>query len=461
MMSATRHLPLLALAVVALLAAAPAAAVRASSDWTDCSGGTAIWKVQHVTLEPSPVKPGDLAKFEIQADSGKDLGGGTVQMIVHYAGMPIWTQTDNLCDKASCPIKKGPTEVKYSQLFPTITPPGSYSVTLNGHSGEDALFCVTIDFMVVPPGAAEVAAQRGPAAGSVPAGVYGVLAGVNLAMAAGFLLAPGLAARLMFRKGAVLPLDPQVPEMLLLTGAGWLVATGALAALVLAAGGRWGRMHPSGADLLRLALAGQSLASVLLFVYYYRLIPAYVWPLELAAEGAVLALPAADLLSRGFSLGALPSQLRRGLAARPARGSLLASAHLLLAVLFPANGFLLFYAPKAPPAGASTFLLAKIAGVVDKSVMPVCQLALKDAAQNGVLRSPAALALNVGTLLAGLVHVRVLLPVLAKDPSGWLLPINLATWLLATFTSAAGLAAGVRPPARASTATAAKTGKQD
>ena len=150
-----------------------------------------------------------------------------------------------------------------------------------------------------------VQAQRGPAAGSVPAGVYGVLAGVNLAMAAGFLLAPGLvglwgrrkqlqaaarlqscaarrwlhslackgpsaplrakssashalpapapssprpqAARLMFRKGAVLPLDPQVPEMLLLTGAGWLVATGALAALVLAAGGRWGRMHPSGA----------------------------------------------------------------------------------------------------------------------------------------------------------------------------------------------------------------------
>ena len=38
-------------------------------------------------------------------------------------------------------------QVKYSQLFPTITPPGSYSVTLNGHSGEDALFCVTIDFM--------------------------------------------------------------------------------------------------------------------------------------------------------------------------------------------------------------------------------------------------------------------------------------------------------------------------
>ena len=48
--------------------------------------------------------------------------------------------------------------------------------------------------------------------------------------------------------------------------------------------------------------------------------------------------------------------------------------------------------------------------------LPACP---QDAAQNGVLRSPAALALNVGTLLAGLVHVRVLLPVLASEWAQW------------------------------------------
>ena len=43
--------------------------------------------------------------------AARDVRGGTVQMVVHYAGLPIWTQVDSLCDKADCPIKKGPTEV--------------------------------------------------------------------------------------------------------------------------------------------------------------------------------------------------------------------------------------------------------------------------------------------------------------------------------------------------------------
>lgn len=37
-------------------------------------------------------------------------------MIVHYAGMPIWTQLDNLCEKTDCPIAPGPTEARL-QLF--------------------------------------------------------------------------------------------------------------------------------------------------------------------------------------------------------------------------------------------------------------------------------------------------------------------------------------------------------
>ncbi|KAL4444205.1 hypothetical protein ABPG75_011942 [Micractinium tetrahymenae] len=132
-----------------------AAVGAASATWTDCASGPSTFKVSSVTLEPSPVKPGDTAQFSIKAESGKDVGEGSVQMIVHYADLPIWTQVDNLCDKADCPIQKGPVEVKYTQPFPIITPPGSYSVTLNGRSGDDQLFCVTVDFQVVPPEAGE------------------------------------------------------------------------------------------------------------------------------------------------------------------------------------------------------------------------------------------------------------------------------------------------------------------
>lgn len=41
-----------------------------------------------------------------------------------------------------CPL----LQVKYTQPFPIITPPGSYSVTLDAHAGDDQLFCVTVDF---------------------------------------------------------------------------------------------------------------------------------------------------------------------------------------------------------------------------------------------------------------------------------------------------------------------------
>lgn len=236
-----------------------------------------------MTLDPSPVKPGDLAKFVIKAESGgcwrrrlvgscrrrrkltraggccrrpagKAVRGGSVQMVVHYAGMPVWTQVkgghagcvqaaaiigclqmvagvweskNGACASPARPaanrlpapltpaagrlaVRQGrlphrarphrggcwaaaaaagralagaaawqlrpaarrwrrcprpaatpcpcnrpfsflpAPQVRYAQLFPGITPPGSYSVTLNGHSGDDQLFCVTLPFQVGP-----------------------------------------------------------------------------------------------------------------------------------------------------------------------------------------------------------------------------------------------------------------------------------------------------------------------
>lgn len=147
-------------------------------------------------------------------------------------------------------------------------------------------------------------------------------------------------------------MDAQIPQLLQLNGGALLAAAGVAGALAAAAGGRWGGLssesagagrsedslsfdHPRlslcrispaamalvtsphsnpanflpflpspSADLLRVALAGQGLANCLLFLYYWRTIHAWSLPLELATNGLALALPAADLLSRGYSLQA-------------------------------------------------------------------------------------------------------------------------------------------------------------
>lgn len=46
---------------------------------------------------------------------------------------------------SSCLAGAAP-QVKYTQPFPVITPPGSYTVTLDGRDGDDRLFCVAVDF---------------------------------------------------------------------------------------------------------------------------------------------------------------------------------------------------------------------------------------------------------------------------------------------------------------------------
>lgn len=48
---------------------------------------------------------------------------GTINMVVQYAGFPIWTQADDLCTKMTCPSSEGPVSVSFQQQFPVITPP--------------------------------------------------------------------------------------------------------------------------------------------------------------------------------------------------------------------------------------------------------------------------------------------------------------------------------------------------
>lgn len=250
--------------------------------------------------------------------------------------------------------------------------------------------------------------------------LYTSLSIAYVSMAALALLAPGLVVKLLFGSSAE-PLEDQHRQLLSLHGGALLVAAGVVAALACGRG-EWERAGTRGADLLKLALAGEGLADVLTCAYYARTLRASTWPLLQAANAATLTLPALDLAGGSGARGLL-----RELGARlaPRRGPMLATAYLVLAWLFPLSGALLFYAPKFSLAGmfgyaygASTFLLAKLAGVADKALIPTSLLVLKVAAMRGALASRPARFLSAGLLLAATEHMRVLLPVLRGAPVG-------------------------------------------
>ncbi|KAL6770235.1 hypothetical protein ACKKBG_A34150 [Auxenochlorella protothecoides x Auxenochlorella symbiontica] len=120
-------------------------------EWKDCGGAGQGFSLEDVTLTPEPVAPGATAVFNIKATSESPVLAGTINMVVQYAGFPIWTQADDLCTKMTCPSSEGPVSVSFQQQFPVITPPGQYTVTLRGaDAAAKPLFCVAVTFQVTP-----------------------------------------------------------------------------------------------------------------------------------------------------------------------------------------------------------------------------------------------------------------------------------------------------------------------
>ena len=52
-----------------------------------------------------------------------EIGSGSLDISVAYHGFPIYSQSQDLCDKTACPVKKGPVKVALEEPFPIITPP--------------------------------------------------------------------------------------------------------------------------------------------------------------------------------------------------------------------------------------------------------------------------------------------------------------------------------------------------
>ena len=146
-----------------------------------------------------------LSYIFLSLDAEVDVSAGTIDISVMYSGLPIYSETRDLCDMATCPIKTGPLEIDFDQYLPPIVsrrrrpdrtcswraassgsmdtyaalqnacgkahsihphkhvrlqvPPGPYNVTLDAKAANGAeLLCLQVLFDVTPPTAVTTAA---------------------------------------------------------------------------------------------------------------------------------------------------------------------------------------------------------------------------------------------------------------------------------------------------------------
>nr|QOL01253.1 putative extracellular protein TR9_058 [Trebouxia lynnae] len=128
-------------------------------EWKTCAEGKA--DVSHVSLTPDPPQAGDTIKFSIDAESKIDVAEGSVAIAVAFRGLPVYSETKDLCERTTCPVAKGPLNLSYDEYLPPIVPPGPYVVTISVTSGDatevaDQLLCLEVDFDIAPPGARDV-----------------------------------------------------------------------------------------------------------------------------------------------------------------------------------------------------------------------------------------------------------------------------------------------------------------
>lgn len=64
-------------------------------------------------------------EFLFILDAGKAISGGKVVISVSYVGVPVHSETIDLCKEVSCPVANGNFLISHTQTLPSITPPVS------------------------------------------------------------------------------------------------------------------------------------------------------------------------------------------------------------------------------------------------------------------------------------------------------------------------------------------------
>ncbi|CAG9462986.1 unnamed protein product [Pedinophyceae sp. YPF-701] len=144
-------LRLCALAALVLALAAP---VAHAIEWSRCDDNPDV-SVDNVTFQPDPAKAGSDIDIHLLGTSGLStpVSAGTVKIVVKFRGkFQVLDETDDICDRTTCPLMPGPVDIAAKQKLPPITPPGDYEVHMVASDADgEELICVDLKFNVSPP----------------------------------------------------------------------------------------------------------------------------------------------------------------------------------------------------------------------------------------------------------------------------------------------------------------------
>eukprot|EP00955_Chlamydomonas_euryale_P034414 349785-Chlamydomonas_euryale.AAC.7 len=70
-----------------------------------------------------------------RAGKAPTIASGTVDMTIQFGGVDIFANSEDLCQKATCPIQQGPVKITLVEYLPPIAPP----VRLHGYMDPSAL----------------------------------------------------------------------------------------------------------------------------------------------------------------------------------------------------------------------------------------------------------------------------------------------------------------------------------
>ncbi|XP_072957272.1 MD-2-related lipid-recognition protein ROSY1-like [Typha angustifolia] len=106
-------------------------------------------KVSGVEISPNPVARGEPATFTISASTEDGISKGKLVIDVKYFFFHVHEESHDICEETSCPVLTGDFVLAHRQTLPSITPPGSYTITMKmlGEDGKQ-LTCIMFDFSI-------------------------------------------------------------------------------------------------------------------------------------------------------------------------------------------------------------------------------------------------------------------------------------------------------------------------
>jgi len=126
--------------------------VLCASPWSSCGSPSDPTTISSVTLNPDPPQRTKNDNVTLTGTLNVAVTGGTVDLVITYLGIPVYSQKNDICKIVSCPLAPGQLSASLlvpGSAIPVFSPPGSYIGTSHMiDSNNKELACVQVTFVL-------------------------------------------------------------------------------------------------------------------------------------------------------------------------------------------------------------------------------------------------------------------------------------------------------------------------